>query len=116
MRVASDFWVSAILRRCSLAAIPAVCERKGEASAGAVFILIDRLDGTGTLFGPAPRIDASERRLARAHAAEALPMPSLQDRLLREIANDPDCWVLTIEARDGERHRETLSILPIEGA
>ena len=61
MRVKSEIWVSAYLRRCQAAGVPAVVARRGDEAAGAIFICVDRLDGTVTLYGPAPAgVEGSE--------------------------------------------------------
>ncbi len=54
MRVKSEIWVTAFLRRCQAEAIPVVIVRRRDAAAGAIFICVDRLDGTVGLYGPAP--------------------------------------------------------------
>ena len=46
MRVKSEIWVGAYLRRCQAEAIPAVIVRRGDGAAGAIYVSIDRLDGT----------------------------------------------------------------------
>ena len=55
MRLKTALWVAAYLRRCQVEGISAVVRRRGAEEAGAVFVRIDRLDGTSDLFGPAPQ-------------------------------------------------------------
>ena len=52
-RLRSDFWVSAYIRRCGVEGIEAVLRKRGAAEAGALFVKVDRLDGTASLYGPA---------------------------------------------------------------
>ena len=54
MRIKSEIWVRAYLRRCQAEGVPVVIVRRGDEAAGAIFICIDRLDGTVSLYGPAP--------------------------------------------------------------
>ena len=54
MRLKSEIWVRAYLRRCQTQNVPAVVVRRGDEAAGAIFICVDRLDGTVSLYGPAP--------------------------------------------------------------
>src|SRR5262249_57927664 len=54
MRIKSEIWVRAYLRRCQAQGVPVVIARRGDEAAGAIFICIDRLDGTMVLYGPAP--------------------------------------------------------------
>ena len=55
MRLKSALWVAAYLRRCQVEGVSAVVRRRGAEEAGAIFVRIDRLDGTSDLFGPAPQ-------------------------------------------------------------
>src|SRR4029079_1161677 len=54
MRIKSEIWVRAYLRRCQSEGVPVLIVRRGDESAGAIFICVDRLDGTVALYGPAP--------------------------------------------------------------
>ncbi len=101
-RLASDFWVSAYLRRCNGENRPATLRRRGAAAAGAVFIVLDHLDGRQTLYGPAPQAvaDADGERLFEVLVTgDAL---AITDRLAREAQFDADLWVIDVEARDGD--------------
>ena len=55
MRLKSGIWVAAYLRRCNVEGAFAAVRRRGAEEAGAVFIKVNRLDGTPTLYGPAPQ-------------------------------------------------------------
>jgi hypothetical protein len=107
MRLRSDIWVSAYIRRCGIEGAPAVLRRRGAAEAGAIFVKIDRLDGTCTLYGPAPQSafgaeDSGVRLFVRLHAAETLPMSDAEAKLAREVSFDPDAWIVEAEDRNGE--------------
>ena len=47
MRLKSGIWVAAYLRRCNVEGAFAAVRRRGAEEAGAIFIKINRLDGTG---------------------------------------------------------------------
>jgi hypothetical protein len=108
MRLKSGIWVSAYIRRCEVDGAYAVVRRRGAEDAGAIFIKVNRLDGTGELYGPAPQSMFDE-----AHPAERLFSPSLKKQpaddadieayLTREIRVDPDVWIVEVEDRSG-RH------------
>ena len=80
-----------------------VISRRGDPIAGQVFIEVDHLDGTLSLFTPAPmasrRDDANpvfQRRLSRAEPAK------VRDRIAREVDFDPDLWVLSLDLRSDD--------------
>lgn len=105
MRLTSEFWVGAHVRRCFAEGAFAAIARRGAAEAGAVFIKVNRLDGTVDLYGPAPQSffdeDAAigERRFERL--LEAAAEAEADARLEREKRMDPDFWVVEIEDREG---------------
>lgn len=101
-RLRSDFWVSAYLRRCGSEGASAVLRRRGAPEAGAIFIIVDRLDGNAALFGPAPATGASgERAFVRFHKEDWSDPKSAETRLAREIGFDPDLWIIEVEDRQG---------------
>ena len=55
MRLKTGLWVAAYLRRCQVEGIFGVVRRRGAEESGAVFVRVNRLDGTSDLFGPAPQ-------------------------------------------------------------
>jgi hypothetical protein len=105
MRLRAEFWVKAYIRRCAVEGASAVVVRHGDDDAGAIFIKVDRLDGTCRLFGPAPaglEGAESDRRWnellsAGAGTAEADAV------LAREARFDSDMWLIEVEDRRG-RH------------
>ena len=50
IRLTSDIWVSAYLTRLRLADIPAFVVQRGDATAGAVLVKLNLLDGQGAVF------------------------------------------------------------------
>ena len=113
MRLRSDLWVSAYLRRCAVEGVTAVLRRRGAAEAGAIFVKVDRLDGSAALYGAAPAVDelppGLDRLFARQHDAEGLPPAEIEARLARQRGFDPDIWVIEVEDRDG---RSFLDLAP----
>jgi len=105
LRLRSDLWIAGYLRRATAAGAFVAVRRKGEVSAGAIFIRIDRLDGTGTLFGPAPQTlseDAAGGRVfVRLHGTETIPDEKIEQRLSKETNFDPDCWIIDVEDKAG---------------
>lgn len=103
MRLRSDIWVAAYLRRCGVEGVSAVLRRRGAAEAGAIFIKVDHLNGSATLYGPAPQSLAAEapngvdRIFARAHTGQCIDSSDAEERLKRETAFDPDLWIVEVE-------------------
>lgn len=101
-RLTSDFWVSAYLRRATHDGLVAVLRRRGAREAGAIFVKLDRLDGTAALYGPAPQALAEEdgeRRFQLVLDADPL---AIEDRVERELRFDSDLWLVEIENRAGD--------------
>jgi hypothetical protein len=108
MRLKTSIWVAAYLRRANGAGASAVLRRRGAEEAGAVFIKIDRLDGTVELFGPAPQTAFDEARpIERAFAGCLRNQPVTESDaeayLGRQLKFDPDVWIVEVEDREG-RH------------
>jgi hypothetical protein len=108
MRLKSAIWVAAYIRRCSVEGASAVLRRRGAEEAGAIFIKVDQLDGTATLFGPAPQAlfeDAqpTERVFTPLLKTQPAAVAEIEARLAREIKFDPDLWIVEVEDRAG-RH------------
>ncbi|WP_323014340.1 DUF1491 family protein [Devosia sp.] len=96
----SDLWCSAFIRRHNDLGHICVVARKGDPIAGQIFIEIDHLDGTRSLFTPAPlvsrRDDAGlvfQKRFARVEPEKVV------ERIAQEARFDPDLWVLSLDLR-----------------
>lgn len=106
MRVTSSLWVGAYLRRCFAEGAMATVVRRGAEDAGAIFVIVNRLDGSFDLYGPAPQAAIDEvrprdRRFERV--CDGLAEEAVDMRLDRERNFDPDIWVVEIEDREA-RH------------
>jgi hypothetical protein len=113
MRLKSAIWVAAYVRRCHGDGAFAAVRRRGAEEAGAIFIKLNRLDGTAELFAPAPQsafaeAHPSDRAFARASGAEPVPDDKVEERLKREIRFDPDVWIVEIEDRTGRHFLEAV--------
>jgi hypothetical protein len=113
MRLKSAIWVSAYLRRCAVEGVQAVLRRRGAEEAGAIFIKVDRLDGTADLYGPAPQTafeaEAQDRLFAACLPKPASPSPDIEAYLAREIRFDPDVWIVEVEDRQGRHFIDQLA-------
>jgi hypothetical protein len=101
MRVTSDLWVSALLKRVFGTGGFAAVLRRGATEAGAIFIITRSRLGTVTLYGPAPQTSYGEAgpagRIFAGLMVEAED-EAVAQRLERERKFDPDIWVVEIEA------------------
>ncbi|OLP57988.1 hypothetical protein BJF93_14270 [Xaviernesmea oryzae] len=100
MRLRSDLFVSALLRRVFADGGYAAVLHKGAAEAGAIFLRQRRRDGRESVAGPAPQSLLSgeesgdrlfELRLTDGAAEEADVL------IARELRFDSDCWVVELE-------------------
>jgi hypothetical protein len=103
MRVTSDFFVTAFVRKIFGGNGFAAIQKKGAAEAGAIFIAVDRLDGSYDFYGPAPQAMFLEQPQGRLFERifEKASQAEITARLEREARMDPDFWVVEVEARDG---------------
>ena len=104
MRVTSEFWVSALIRRCQLDGAFATVIHKGAAEAGAIFLIVNNLQGANTLIGPAPQADygstGPQERQFECLLSDAASS-DIDQKIARERSFDPDIWVVEIEDKKG---------------
>lgn len=99
-RLTADFWVRAYLNRLRLADIPAFVTAKGDATAGAVLVKLNTLDGQARAYQRSFDLLSGQRAwvvLAEGDDAE------VEAALARQRDFDPDLWVIEVEDRQG-RH------------
>ncbi|NNL72787.1 MAG: DUF1491 family protein [Silicimonas sp.] len=99
-RLTTEIWIAAYLTRCRLANIPVFVVQKGDATAGAVMVKLNTLDGNSVCFQRSFDILSGERRwvvLSDGDEAEVDLSIGKQRRF------DPDLWVIEVEDRQG-RH------------
>ncbi len=104
-RLQSTLWVSAYIRRVSQTGAFAAVLRRGDDTAGAIFLKINTLGGNVLLLAPAmPNLDdvSPERKweLRQRAAVEA----EIDQYIRREADRDPDLWVVEVEDRTGNDH------------
>src|SRR5689334_19328248 len=107
MRLKSNIWVAAYIRRCQTESIFAVVRRHGADDAGAIFVKLALLDGQAMLFTPAPQTAYEDsrpvERIFVAAASEPQPEQLVEERIAKEVRFDPDIWIVEVEDRAG-RH------------
>jgi hypothetical protein len=78
-----------------------VVSRRGDPIAGQVFIEVDHLDGTVSLFTPAPIVSRQDNAAAlvfQCRFSRVEPQKA-RERIAREVEFDPDLWVLSLDMR-----------------
>ena len=113
MRLKSSIWVAASIRRCMTEGAYAVVRRRGAEEAGAIFVKVDRLDGTSDLFGPAPQTEFDDvRPTDRAFMASLRDPPKPNDEveayLGKQVRFDPDIWIVEVEDKAGRNFLERI--------
>jgi len=99
-RLTAEFWVGAYLRRLSLQDIPAFVTRRGDATAGAVLVKLNTLDGQAAVWQRSFDLMTGDRAwVVLAEGGEA----DVDAAIEKQKTFDPDLWVIEVEDRDG-RH------------
>jgi hypothetical protein len=98
-RLTSDMWVSAYLRRLQLVNVPAFITSKGDATAGAVIIKLNTLDGNACAFQRSYDLDGNRIWAILSEGTEV----EVDASLTKQRSFDPDIWVIEVEDKDG-RH------------
>jgi hypothetical protein len=100
MRVTTDIWVSALVRRVFADGGFAAVAKRGATEAGAVFLITRSRFGEVSLFGPAMQTVYETARPDERRFMELLSTtdPAAVDaRLEKERRFDPDIWIVELE-------------------
>ncbi len=81
-----------------------VVARRGDPVAGQIFIQVDHLDGTVSLYAPAPAASLPEGEADRVFTRrfDHVGPDQVRDRLAREADFDPDFWLVDLDLRKGD--------------
>jgi hypothetical protein len=109
LRLDTDIWVYALVRRAHLGGAFAVIARKGDARGGAVLVkLINRRAGEAALLAEATRGDGESVWMRPLPSSDEAEIDRYAERAARI---DPDLWVVEIDDPDG-RHFLTEPVDP----
>lgn len=116
MRLTSDFWVSALIRKVQGEGGFAYLARRGAKEAGAIFIKTTSRFGSCDLYAPAPQTSYDSQ-----NDGERLFACVLRDcddekaaaRMERELRFDPDLWLIEIE--DIADASQLFRVMPDDG-
>ena len=99
-RVTADFWVAAYLTRLRLAAIPAIVVKRGDATAGAVVVKLNTMNGQACCYQRSFDMNSGDRTwVILTQGAESAVDASIS----KQRGFDPDLWVIEVEDQAG-RH------------
>ncbi len=112
MRVTSEFWVSALVRRVFAEGGFAAVEGRGAREAGTVFIVVRDRFGHVRLFGPAAQASYDETRPSERRFTVLVEneQDKIDARLQRERRFDPDLWVVEIELADAGKAEDYFEV------
>jgi hypothetical protein len=113
LRVTSEFWVSAYLRKIEANGAFGCLLNKGAGAAGAIFVILNHMDGNFSLFEPAPQIsfdddDSGERKFLCVH--DRVEESKVNEKIVREKKFDSDIWVVEIEDNQGRHMLDVVKI------
>jgi hypothetical protein len=101
MGLTTGLWVSAQIRLCDRAFLPATVARRGDPDAGTVLVKVNRFEQGVTVYAQTNAFDDGPAWL-RGTGPTPVPEPEADAYIARQVARDPDVWVLEIEDRRGE--------------
>src|SRR5690606_15565200 len=114
MRLTSDFFVSALMRQVSHSGGFGAILRRGNAEAGAIFLVERGRFGTMDLYGPAPQASYEEGAAAGRRfmlVRSDLDDGGLDSWLSKQIRFDSDLWLVEIEPGTA-RLDQLVTLLP----
>ena len=101
-RLKPALWVRAVIRLCGTRDLPAFIVRHGDPDAGAVLLKLNRLEHGAVVLTQSRDLDGNMTWI-RASGDAPVPDADAEAMVQRQIARDPDLWVVEIEDRQG-RH------------
>ncbi len=107
----SDIWCAAFIRLHNDRGNFCVVAKKGHEVAGQIWIELDHLDNSISLFSPAPMLkyDAEKyqfERVFECRLSKATP-EEVKSKIAQELDFDPDIWVIALEMRNSEQVSES---------
>ena len=103
MRLKTDIWVAALLRRCQAQGLFGAVIHHGADEAGVVYVYINHLDETYDLLSPPPGPaynDEGERRFVKEFV-NSVDWATASTIVARRRQFDPDLWAVEIEDKQG---------------
>jgi hypothetical protein len=102
-RLETAFWLKAAIKRWNDRGISMLVVRRGEATAGAVLVKINRGRDIGCMVLAQTRTPQGQPAWLRGTGAEPVTEDEADAYIARQLKYDPDLWVVEIEDAAG-RH------------
>ena len=99
-RLKTRILVQAAVRMCEQQAIPIAIARRGDEEAGAILIKLNRRERGFTVLTQT-RTLAGELGWLKGTGPEMVDEAAADTYIKRQVARDPDLWVVEIEDREG---------------
>lgn len=106
-RLTAEFWVTAYLARLRLADIPAFVVARGDATAGAVLVKMNTLDGQAEVFQRSFDLMSGERAWVTLAVGDEADVDA---SIAKQRDFDRDLWVLEVEDRQGRNLLEEIGL------
>jgi hypothetical protein len=101
MGLNTGLWVSAQVRICDRAFIPATVVRRGDPDAGTVLLKLNRFEAGVTVYTQTSS-SGDEPMWSRGTGPNPVTEAEADAYIERQVKYDPDVWVLEIEDRRGQ--------------
>jgi hypothetical protein len=101
MGLNTGLWVSAQVRLCDIAFIPATVVRRGDPDAGTVLLKLNRFEEGVTVYTQASTMNDT-LAWSRGTGPQPVTEAEADAYIERQVKYDPDVWVLEIEDRRGK--------------
>lgn len=111
MRLKSEIWVKAYIRRLSALGVWAAVGRRGDPDAGVVFVCVNLMNESIRLFGPAfggAHDEDGQRRWSEVSPGKAMTETDMAEFLARQMSIDPDIWLVEVESASGDSYLENI--------
>lgn len=97
-------WFAAFMRRETDRGAFVMAVKRGSQQAGALFVIHNHLNGTASLYAPAPQAYFEDEPTDRLFekALDTKPTAEIDDYLEKQKRFDPDLWIIETELGTGE--------------
>lgn len=101
MKLRTDVWVAALIRRAQAGGAFAAVLHKGDETAGDAAVKVALMDGRARVYVAQASMDGDRVWLQPLGEASASPEADADAYLTRRREQDPDMWIVEIEDREG---------------